>query len=387
MAKTSPQSWQVPALAAALSVISFVWLQERRKRQAAEQEILEERQAAARHAKLRDEERKGRIRAEQQLREGLSSADGPAASLSASSRSEGFVFHPIGTFQSCYRQRCGTPRQGGLVTGSLATLRCVRDLNPNAALEGFSEFSHCWVLYVFHENTNLSREGRTVARRNKQQKGRVPLWQGLCMKVAPPRCPELRVGVLSCRTPHRPNPIGLSLAKIVRVDASKGEVVLAGLDVVDGTPCLDLKPYMPNFESLPSATVPTWVQASYDEPMMKVFWASEAAETFHSLVAVQNSGKRPLDIKPFSSEEELRLAIEDTLALDIRSPLQRERHPNPGVAAGKGSEKQSFFTGDLWFHEFHITYSLLPEVEQPGMPPASVRIDKIEAGKKMATTS
>merc|ERR1712226_1113245 len=162
--------------------------------------------------------------------------------------------------------------------GSLAVLHCVRDLNPTAALEGFKEFSHCWVLYVFHENTNLQREGRTTARRRSQKKGRVPLWQGLCMKVAPPRCPDadLRVGVLACRTPHRPNPVGLSLARIVRVDAKAGEVVFAGLDVVDGTPCLDLKPYLPGFECLQSATVPAWVQASHDEPLMDVAWAPDA---------------------------------------------------------------------------------------------------------------
>ena len=82
------------------------------------------------------------------------------------------------------------------------------------------------------------------------------------MKVAPPRCPDLRVGVLACRTPHRPNPIGLSLARIVRIDAAAGEVVLAGLDVVDGTPCLDLKPYLPSFEAIPDARVPHWVQRS-----------------------------------------------------------------------------------------------------------------------------
>merc|ERR1712083_166265 len=175
---------------------------------------------------------------------------------------------------------------GGVVPESLAVLSCARDLNPNAALDGFEQYSHCWVLYVFHENTNLQREGRTTANRRGQKKGRVPLWQGLCMKVAPPRSPDpdLRVGVLACRTPHRPNPIGLSLARIIKVDKKAGEIVLAGLDVVDGTPCLDLKPYLPGFESLPSATVPEWVQASYEEPLMQVEWAPHAVVALTSLL-------------------------------------------------------------------------------------------------------
>merc|ERR1719247_2444110 len=87
----------------------------------------------------------------------------------AGADAEGFVFHPIGTFSSCYRSRCGTPRQGGVVPESLAVLKCSRDLNPAAALEGFSSYSHCWVLYVFHENTNLQREGTSMALR--QQRG------------------------------------------------------------------------------------------------------------------------------------------------------------------------------------------------------------------------
>mmetsp|Transcript_39548 Transcript_39548/g.59162 ORF Transcript_39548/g.59162 Transcript_39548/m.59162 type:complete len:230 (-) Transcript_39548:39-728(-) len=178
------------------------------------------------------------------------------------------------------------------------------------------------------------------------------------MKVAPPRAADrdLRVGVLSCRTPHRPNPVGLSLARIVSVDAAKGEVVLAGLDVVDGTPCLDLKPYLPSFESIPDALVPGWVQASHEEPMMEVTWNLEALEELNSLLTGSSGNKQArIPLAPFGSQAELRRALEGTLALDIRSPLQRERHANPG-----GSSETPFFVGDLWFHELHVTYALLP---------------------------
>lgn len=284
---------------------------------------------------------------------------------------------------------------------SLAVLQCVRDLNPTAALEGFQEFSHCWVLYVFHENTNLQREGRTVARR-RQTKGRIPLWQGLCMKVAPPRCPDLRVGVLSCRTPHRPNPVGLSLARVVKVDTKRGEVVLAGLDVIDGTPCLDLKPYLPSFESVPSASVPSWVQASHDEPAMRVEWSPAASTAFAAIfegAAAAEEGQageaasggllRKVDLRPFDSAGEVRRALEGTLALDIRSPHQKDRHRNPGCSLANSSTP--FFEGDLWFHELHVIYSMLPEPPQGGAAAARVRIDKIEPrareGEEQASAS
>ena len=360
---------EVCLLTCAVLAAGVAFAERRRRLRAeleAEQQLQRLREEAARSQKLRDEERTGRIRAEQELRRGQGRAD-------TFQDQDPFLFHPIGTFQSCYRQRCGTPRQSNLVAGSLAVLRCVRDLNPGAALEGLADFSHVWVLYVFHENTNMLKESKSISRR-KQQQGRVPLWQGLCMKVAPPRCPELRVGVLACRTPHRPNPIGLSLARVVDVDVAGGTLVLGGLDVVDGTPCLDIKPYLPGFESLPTARVPGWVQQSYDEPMMEVTWCGEASMQFAKLTGMDDSDiSDKVSLKPFKSAQELQAAIADTLALDIRSPLQKQRHPNPGH---EGAENAPFFTGDLWFHELHVIYSLLPRTgEGPG---ASVRIEQVQ---------
>lgn len=388
-AVSSSASLAVPLLLAWL-------LRERAAARRLRREAAELRETAARHEKLRAEERRGRTRAEQQLRAAIAGSDGgqapaaggPAAAGAAGSDGAGFVFHPIGTFRSCYRSRCGTPRQGGVVPEGLAVLQCTRDLNPAAALDSFAAFSHCWVLYVFHENTNLPREGKTLARRGGQQKGRVPLWQGICMKVNPPRCPDLKVGVLSCRTPHRPNPIGLSLARIVRVTPATGEVVLAGLDVVDGTPCLDLKPYLPSYESVPTALVPAWVKASYEEPLMGVDWAPSASAELTALLQPQAEDHRDeglavlIDVRPFESESDLRRALESTLALDIRSPLQKKLHPNPALAptytAVGTQDKSPFFVGDLWFHELHVTYALLPEDPKPGIAPASVRIERVE---------
>merc|ERR1712232_970544 len=91
---------------------------------------------------------------------------------------------------------------------------------------------------------------KTPGQKQLSGSGRAPLFQGLVTKISPPRMPHLKVGIFACRTPHRPNPIGLSLGRIVSVDRKAGKLILAGLDIIDGTPVLDVKPYLPQFEAL-----------------------------------------------------------------------------------------------------------------------------------------
>ncbi|CAK8683399.1 unnamed protein product [Clavelina lepadiformis] len=88
------------------------------------------------------------------------------------------------------------------------------------SIEGLAEFSHLWIIFVFHLNGHKSTKA----------------------KVKPPRLNGQKTGVFSTRTPHRPNAIGLTLAKI---DSVEGDTIrLSGLDIVDGTPILDIKPYI-----------------------------------------------------------------------------------------------------------------------------------------------
>ena len=67
------------------------------------------------------------------------------------------------------------------------------------------------------------------------------------------------MGVLATRSPHRPCPIGLSVAKVIAVEQGGCRIVLGGADIVDGTPVLDIKPYAPFCDSVPGATAPAWV--------------------------------------------------------------------------------------------------------------------------------
>lgn len=163
---------------------------------------------------------------------------------------------PIGRVHSCFSRRNGTPRQGGDLVPSARCTLTLGDGMPNELLRGLDEYSHAWVIYVFHANTNLGdghRNGGAVK-----------------AKVRVPRLDGQSVGALATRTPHRPLPIGLSIGRVVSVDVATGTVTLAGADLVDGTPVLDLKPYVPFCDCVPTAHAPGWVgreAVDRDEPL------------------------------------------------------------------------------------------------------------------------
>ncbi|KAG1364432.1 hypothetical protein COCNU_11G012590 [Cocos nucifera] len=170
-------------------------------------------------------ERRGRVRAQQALRKALAqqSSDGLKQ---VSSSSFSYPMAPIGTVQSCFSTRNGTPRQPLLVPLARACLVLDPSLVPPEALEGLADYSHCWILYVFHLNTDLDKLWNEPSRSKFKAKVRVPRLKGG------------KMGVLSTRSPHRPCPIGLTVAK----------------------PVLDIKPYLPYSDSINGATVPEWLK-------------------------------------------------------------------------------------------------------------------------------
>eukprot|EP00754_Rhynchopus_humris_P006785 Rhum_TRINITY_DN13214_c0_g1::Rhum_TRINITY_DN13214_c0_g1_i1::g.58211::m.58211 len=206
----------------------------------------------------------------------------------------------IGTARSPFADRNGTPRQPGVVASSRCTVRLHTTTSPTT-LRGLSGYSHVHVLFHFHLNTNADKP--------QQQYKAV---------VEPPRGGGCRVGVFACRTPHRVNPIGLSLAEIVSVDEEAGVLVLAGLDVVDHTPIIDIKPYIPYAECPDAGDVrcPVWVRESY---------LSDSA--FKKYATVFSPGALQ-DLEVFEDAQaatctSLRELIEDTLRIDFRSTRQQ----------------------------------------------------------------
>lgn len=140
---------------------------------------------------------------------------------------------PIATVESCYRDRFAVPRQPLLVQDSWAFLRFDSRFQPELSLQGLEGYSHLWILFGFHLNKQFSTNCRFHA------------------KVHPPRLEGETMGVFATRSPHRPNPIGLSLVTISEV--TKDGIIVLGADLADGTPVYDIKPYLPDVEAHPEA--------------------------------------------------------------------------------------------------------------------------------------
>lgn len=137
---------------------------------------------------------------------------------------------PIGVVRSCWPDRFGIPRQPLLVPSSRATIELDPEV-PATALVGLEGFSHVWVIFLFHGVSDTR-------------------WT-----VRPPRLGgNRRRGVLATRSPHRPNHIGMSAVRLLSVAADGRSVEVGGHDLLDGTPVLDLKPYLPYADALPDAT-------------------------------------------------------------------------------------------------------------------------------------
>ena len=158
----------------------------------------------------------------------------PSSPAAAAPLPPSYLFPSIGTFHSIYNEKYGTPRQGSVTPHSRGRLVLHPHVDPQS-LEGLAAYSHVWLLFVFHLNTNTAVRA----------------------KVRPPRL-GAKVGVFATRSPHRPSPIGMTVARVVRVELDKRTVHVSGVDVVDGTPVVDIKPYHPA-DCVAAATVPQWV--------------------------------------------------------------------------------------------------------------------------------
>jgi tRNA-Thr(GGU) m(6)t(6)A37 methyltransferase TsaA len=127
---------------------------------------------------------------------------------------------PIGNLQSCFREKFGTPRQSGFVKNARAKLKLNNEIN-SSSLDGLQDFSHVWVIFVFHVGVEDYNNQKT--------------------KIKPPKLEGVKMGVYATRSPHRFNPIGLSIAKLEKVEGRT--IHLSGIDLIHGTPVLDIKPY------------------------------------------------------------------------------------------------------------------------------------------------
>lgn len=141
---------------------------------------------------------------------------------------------PIGVVRSCFPDKFGIPRQANLVPAARGRLVLMPPFDREEALHGLDGFSHIWLIFVFH----------------------AAIADGWRPTVRPPRLGgQRKVGVFASRAPFRPNPLGLSAVEYRGAERTAEGLVLhlAGLDLLDGTPVLDIKPYIPYADSHPEA--------------------------------------------------------------------------------------------------------------------------------------
>ncbi len=141
----------------------------------------------------------------------------------------------IGIIHTCFKEKFGVPRQSGLISELKGTIKLIAPFNVPEIVKGLDGFSHIWILFLFHKNLDKD-------------------WS---VTVRPPRLGgNRRVGVFSSRSPVRPNNIGMSAVRLDSIEFTNGQVSLhiSGIDVIDQTPLIDIKPYLKDGDSIPDST-------------------------------------------------------------------------------------------------------------------------------------
>lgn len=216
-----------------------------------------------------------------------------------------FTIQSIGTIRSPFTQKFGIPRQPELVP---AAHICI-ELNPefgSESVRGLAEFEYIWVHFVFHD---------AVA-------------EGWSPMVRPPRLGgKKKVGVFATRSPHRPNHLGLSLLRLLKIEVENQTVKLycGGGDLLDGTPVVDIKPYIPFVEAKPNA-MSGFVQGTPE--LLPVHWLPESGGEYLS--------------------PQTRAMIEQSLAQDPRPAYQDQPERIYGMEMAGVDVKFRIANGAVW---------------------------------------
>ncbi|ALB61745.1 COG1720: Uncharacterized conserved protein [Cronobacter condimenti 1330] len=222
-----------------------------------------------------------------------------------------FAFEQIGVIRSPYKEKFAVPRQPGLVNSARGELHLLPPYNQPDAVRGLEGFSHIWVLFIFHQTI----EG------------------GWRPTVRPPRLGgNTRMGVFATRSTFRPNPVGMSLLELQGIRTEKDRVILTlgGLDLVDGTPVVDIKPYLPFAEALPDA------RAGYAQQ------APDTAVPVYFTEAVARDLPRLEKHYP-----QLEQFICEVLSQDPRPAYRKEEETGKHYA--------------VWLHDFNVRWHVTPQ--------------------------
>jgi tRNA-Thr(GGU) m(6)t(6)A37 methyltransferase TsaA len=227
------------------------------------------------------------------------------------------VCRPIGVVHSPFRERREAPRQPAASTETRGTIELFAHSGFEHALSDLECWSYLWVIFWFHLN------------------------EGFRPKVLPPRSARRR-GVFSTRSPHRPNPIGISAVKLERVDGLVLEV--SGLDMLDGTPVLDLKPYVAYTDAVTDAGT-GWLSGALDP-----------GSTF--TVTFTDEARAHVEYLREAWRTELEASIREVLALGPQAHpyrrIRRERTNGGGPAHGAGGAETYVLAVKDWRARFVV---------------------------------
>lgn len=197
---------------------------------------------------------------------------------------------PIAITHSCFKDKFGVPRQPGLTRHAHAELLIQSPFDREDAFRGLETASHLWLTFQFHEA--IRAEWRPVVR--------------------PPRLGgNKKIGVFASRSPFRPNSLGLSVVRNEGLIRKNGQLVLriSDHDLIEGTPILDIKPYLPFADSVPEASL-GWAESAPTERADVVFSPEAAAQ---------------LATLPVEEYPDVRALIEDVVSYDPRPSFRRGR--------------------------------------------------------------
>ncbi|HLK41514.1 MAG TPA: tRNA (N6-threonylcarbamoyladenosine(37)-N6)-methyltransferase TrmO [Polyangiaceae bacterium] len=218
-----------------------------------------------------------------------------------------FSFEAIGVFRSPFDERSAAPRQAVVARDVEGRIELEAGRGYEDALDGLGSWDYAWVVFVFHKNLEQGRGWRP--------------------KVQPPRSDAKR-GLFATRSPHRPNPIGISAVRIVRVDGLF--VHVRNVDILDGTPVLDIKPYVAYADAYPGAGS-GWLDGGEPERSWRVDWSDDARAQLDWLAA------RGVD---------LRVPIESALSLGPQPHAYRRIRRSAGGMRLAVKEWRADFTID-----------------------------------------
>jgi len=207
-----------------------------------------------------------------------------------------FNLTTVAVIRSCYKQKFGIPRQSGLCKSSEAIIEFVPPYNHEDYVRELEDFSHLWVVFIFHRHLNKDVKAT----------------------VRPPRLGgNKRIGVFASRSSFRPNPVGLSVVKLNKITNNNGkiELLVSGADLLDGTPVLDIKPYIKYADAVTDA-YSSYADTRPEDDTLSVEFSDQSLSMLDSYI-----DKYP----------KLKSIITETLSLDPRPAYQNDNEREYGL--------------------------------------------------------